>query len=42
MSADYEKLMSIQTQLEEAEAEQEELLMQILEAEEELESLNNV
>ena len=42
LSADYEKLMSIQTQLEEAETEQEELLMQILEAEEELENLNHV
>ena len=35
-------MMSIQTQLEEAETEQEELLMQILEAEEELENLNHV
>ena len=39
LATDYEQLMEIQSQLEQEEAGQEELLMQILEAEEELEQL---
>ena len=38
LAADYEKLMALQEQLDASEQEQEDLLMQILEAEEELES----